>query len=87
MTITAVTLNGADSNLSDAAIDAFRSSIRGELILGGSTNYETARQVWNGNIDRRPALIGRLHRSRRCSARRRLRAHARAAALLARRRA
>ena len=59
MTITAVTLNGADSNLSDAAIDAFRSSIRGELILGGSTNYETARQVWNGNIDRRPALIVR----------------------------
>lgn len=59
MTITAVTLNGADSNLSDAAIDAFRSSIRGELILGGSASYETARQVWNGNIDRRPALIVR----------------------------
>ena len=59
MTITAVTLNGAATNLSDADVDAFRSSIRGELILGGSASYETARQVWNGNIDRRPALIVR----------------------------
>jgi FAD/FMN-containing dehydrogenase len=59
MTITAVTLNGTATNLSDADIDGFRSSIYGELILSSSAGYETARQVWNGNIDRRPALIVR----------------------------
>ena len=59
MTITAVTLNGTATSLTDAAMDGFRGSLRGELILSGSASYETARQVWNGNIDRRPALIVR----------------------------
>jgi FAD/FMN-containing dehydrogenase len=59
MTITATTLFGADTTLSDAHIDAFRGSLRGELIARDSASYETARRVWNGNIDRRPALIVR----------------------------
>src|SRR5690242_9343562 len=59
MTIAATTLFGADTRLSDAHIDAFRSSIRGELILRDSVNYEAARRVWNGNINRHPALIVR----------------------------
>jgi FAD/FMN-containing dehydrogenase len=59
MTITAVTLDRAATNLSDAAIDGLRTGIRGELILSGGDGYETARRVWNGNIDRRPALIVR----------------------------
>jgi FAD/FMN-containing dehydrogenase len=59
MTITALTLNGTATNLTDADIDALRSTIRGELILKGSAGYEAARKVWNGNIDRHPALIVR----------------------------
>ena len=59
MSITTATLNGAATSVSDAAIDAFRGSIRGELVLSDSPSYETARRVWNGNIDRRPALIVR----------------------------
>ena len=59
MSITTATLNGVASSVSDAAIDAFRGSIRGELVLSDSPSYETARRVWNGNIDRRPALIVR----------------------------
>lgn len=59
MTITATTLSGSDTSLTDAQIDAFRASIRGDLILRDSASYETARRVWNGNIDRRPALIVR----------------------------
>jgi FAD/FMN-containing dehydrogenase len=59
LTITATTLFGADTTLSDAHIDAFRGSIRGDLIARDSASYETARRVWNGNIDRRPALIVR----------------------------
>jgi FAD/FMN-containing dehydrogenase len=52
-------LFGADTKLSDANIDGFRGSIRGELILRDSANYEAARRVWNANINRHPALIVR----------------------------
>ena len=33
----------------------------GELIGAGDPSYEDARRVWNGNIDRRPALVARCH--------------------------
>jgi len=59
MTITAVTLDKVATNVSDTAIDGLRAGIRGDLVLSGSDGYETARRVWNGNIDRRPALIVR----------------------------
>ena len=36
MTITAVTLNGTATSLTDAAMDGFRGSLRGELILSGN---------------------------------------------------
>ena len=39
--------------------DALRSQLHGELLEPGSTAYDTARMVWNGIIDRRPAAIAR----------------------------
>jgi FAD/FMN-containing dehydrogenase len=59
VTTTARTLFGDDTTLSDTHIEAFRSSLRGEVILRDSASYETARRVWNGNIDRHPALVVR----------------------------
>ena len=59
MTIAATSLSGTDTHLSAGQIDAFRGSIRGELILPDGVGYDVARRVWNGNIDRRPALIVR----------------------------
>jgi FAD/FMN-containing dehydrogenase len=50
-------LNGAATTLGDT--DSFRDSLRGELILANNADYDTTRRVWNGNIDRRPALIAR----------------------------
>ena len=47
------------SPLNEAATDAFRLALRGELIRGGDANYDAARRVWNGNVDRKPALIAR----------------------------
>src|SRR5262245_39639565 len=36
-----------------------RQEFRGELIRATDEEYETARRVWNGMIDRRPQLIAR----------------------------
>lgn len=53
------TLDGATSTLGDARVGELRTTVRGCLILPGDEEYEQARHVWNGNIDRRPALIVR----------------------------
>jgi FAD/FMN-containing dehydrogenase len=56
---TLITGDGATTTLDDEKITEFRSSLRGDLIMDGHAAYESARRVWNGNIDRRPALIAR----------------------------
>jgi FAD/FMN-containing dehydrogenase len=38
---------------------AFGERFEGELILPGSAGYDAARIVWNGMIDRRPAVVAR----------------------------
>jgi FAD/FMN-containing dehydrogenase len=48
-----------DQTVDGSAVAAFASQLRGELILPGDAAYDSARQVWNGMIDRRPALIAR----------------------------
>jgi FAD/FMN-containing dehydrogenase len=53
------TLNGVDIVLEKATVAAFKQSLRGSLIAPGDDSYAEARQVWNGNIDRRPGLIAR----------------------------
>src|SRR5262245_66092183 len=45
--------------LSQTAIQEFRAELRGELIERGAENYESARKVYNGMIDKHPALIAR----------------------------
>ena len=37
----------------------FRASLRGPLLRAGDAGYHAARTIWNGMIDRRPALIAR----------------------------
>jgi FAD/FMN-containing dehydrogenase len=41
------------------SLSILRSALRGPLFLPGDAGYEEARRVWNGMIDRRPALIVR----------------------------
>ena len=53
------TIRGEAATLDGAAVDAFRASLRGPLISPGGPGYDETRKVWNGMIDRRPALIAR----------------------------
>jgi FAD/FMN-containing dehydrogenase len=53
------TISGIDTVLKEADVAAFKKSLRGPLIVPGDDSYAEARQVWNGNIDRRPGLIAR----------------------------
>jgi FAD/FMN-containing dehydrogenase len=49
-------------SMPDAAhelIDALRTSLRGDVIDRQSPEYDEARSVWNGLIDRRPAVVAR----------------------------
>ena len=59
MTITATTLEGTRTNLYETDVDSLRQNLRGDLVVPGEGKYEEARRVWNGNVDRRPALIVR----------------------------
>jgi hypothetical protein len=43
----------------ESAIEGLRAGLRGELIQPSDENYNEARKVYNGMIDRRPALIAR----------------------------
>ena len=45
--------------IDEHAIEGFASSLRGELVRPEDNSYEQHRRVWNGSIDRRPALIAR----------------------------
>ena len=45
--------------LSAERIQAFAGTLQGEVIRPGDPPYDEARRVWNGMIDRRPALIAR----------------------------
>ena len=45
--------------LDRATIEQFAEGVRGHVIQAGDPGYDEARAVWNGMIDRRPALIAR----------------------------
>jgi FAD/FMN-containing dehydrogenase len=45
--------------IDDATIESFATGISGEVITPEHSSYEDARKVWNGMIDRHPALIAR----------------------------
>ena len=55
----APTRPGTSSSLDDEAVTQLQAAVRGDLIRPDDAAYETARMVYNGMIDRRPALIVR----------------------------
>ena len=57
--IAAVSLDGAEIELSKAAITELGEAMSGPVMLSGHPQYDTARMIWNGMHDKRPALIAR----------------------------
>jgi FAD/FMN-containing dehydrogenase len=53
------TRNNQTTALAAATIEAFSGQLRGKLLQQGDPGYDEARKIWNGMIDRRPALIAR----------------------------
>ena len=45
--------------LDDAIVQPFKAAMRGQLFQPGNDGYEEARRVYNGMIDKHPALIAR----------------------------
>jgi FAD/FMN-containing dehydrogenase len=56
---TATQTNDVKSILSDEAVESLSSRVRGTIYKPGEEGYDEARKVWNGVIDKYPALIVR----------------------------
>ena len=57
--IAAVSLDGAEIELSKAAIRELGDAMAGPVMLSGHPQYDSVRMIWNGMHDKRPALIAR----------------------------
>ncbi len=57
----AVSLDGAEVELTQAMIRELGDAMAGPVMLSGHPGYDSARMIWNGMHDKRPALIARCH--------------------------
>lgn len=58
--IRATTTSGSTTVIAQKAVDVLATDLDGEVIGPDDVGYDEARQVWNGMIDRHPALIVRV---------------------------
>jgi FAD/FMN-containing dehydrogenase len=57
--IDARTPDGSDTTIDREAVDGLAGRMRGHVLTQEDVGYDDARTLWNGMIDRRPALIAR----------------------------
>ena len=50
-------LTGTHTLLETSTIEPLRERLRGQLVLPGEGGYDEARKVWNGMVDKKPAII------------------------------
>jgi len=51
------TLSGRAGEIEASQTEDFVAGIRGDILMNGGEGYDNARIIWNGSIDKRPALI------------------------------
>ena len=51
--------DGSQQSIPEDAVATFEATLRGSLIRPESPGYDEVRRIWNGMIDKRPALIAR----------------------------
>ncbi|MBV9697382.1 MAG: FAD-binding protein, partial [Gammaproteobacteria bacterium] len=57
--LAAVSVDGKSIVLTAAEVKELQTALGGRLLLAQDAGYDQARRVWNGSIDRHPALIAR----------------------------
>jgi FAD/FMN-containing dehydrogenase len=58
-TIGVLTTTGEQIAVESAALEQLEAGLRGELVHPGQAAYDDVRKVWNGMVDKRPAIIVR----------------------------
>ena len=53
------TTNGTQTVIDATGVTTFQESLRGRVLRPSDAGYDDARKVWNGMIDKKPALIAR----------------------------
>jgi FAD/FMN-containing dehydrogenase len=53
-------LTKTHASLDEKVIEALQADLRGPVITPGHVDYDEARRVWNGMIDKHPAIIARV---------------------------
>ena len=53
------TLGSNIITISESALKKFVSGLRGEVVLKDHPQYDEVRKIWNGMIDKKPAIIVR----------------------------
>jgi FAD/FMN-containing dehydrogenase len=57
--IKTITLSHEEAFLTEDAVEELKGIIQGDVLLPSHDDYDHARKIWNGMIDKRPALIVR----------------------------
>lgn len=57
--ISAISLDGVEIEIERAAIRELGEALKGPVLLSNHPDYDSARRIWNGMHDKRPALIAR----------------------------
>ena len=54
-----ITTTGGGATLKETSLKALKASLRGPLLFPSDAGYDNTRKLWNGMIDKRPAMIAR----------------------------
>lgn len=54
-----ITKSGESKNVEEKQVEEFKANFKGPLLTSADEEYDEVRKIWNGMIDKKPALIAR----------------------------